>query len=122
MTKAARQAHHDWTVEVQARAFCCEGQQLFSHTCNGPTDSAHIIPKRFLKDATLGWDEADALAVIFDLRNGLCLCRAAHNRLDGPWNPVTFEQLPDAVVSFATEHGFLWKLEKLYPRDVEEAA
>lgn len=120
MTKAAKKAHHDWTVEVLSR-FCCEGQRFFAHECDYQMDAAHILPKRFLKDATLGWDEDKALAVIFDKRNGLCLCRAAHNVWDGPYCPVVWEQLPDEVVSFATEHGMLWKLEKMYPPR-EEAA
>ena len=121
MSAAAKAAHKEWTLEVQARAFHCEGHRFFVHTCDGTVDSAHIIPKRFLKDATLGWSEVEALAVIYDLRNGLCLCRAAHNVWDGPYCPVVWEQLPAEVVSFATEHGMLWKLEKMYPPKAQAA-
>ena len=122
MSAAAKAAHKEWTLDVISRAFTCEGHRFFSHACDGPYDAAHILPKRFLKDATLGWDEDKALTVIFDKRNGLCLCRAAHNRWDGPYCPVVWEQLPAEVVSFATEHGMLWKLEKMYPPKDDVAA
>jgi len=120
MTKAAKKAHHDWTVEVLSR-FCCEGQRFFAHECDYQMDAAHIIPKRVLKDATLGWPEDKALAVIFDVNNGLSLCRAAHNIWDGPYCPVRFEDLPDAVFEFAGDLGMIWKLESMYPPREESA-
>ncbi len=120
MSAAAKAAHKEWTLNVTS-AFTCELQQFFHHVCDGPVDACHIIPKRFLKDATLGWPEEDALRVIFDCRNGMAGCRKAHDKLDGPYCPVTFDQLPLGVLEFAAEHGMTWKLEKMYPPKAEAA-
>ncbi len=120
MSAAAKAAHKEWTLDVVGR-FRCEGHDYFPHTCDGPMDAAHIIPKRVLKDATLGWPEDKALAVIFDVNNGLSLCRAAHNIWDGPYCPVRFEDLPDAVFEFAGDLGMIWKLESMYPPKAEAA-
>ena len=119
MSAAAKAAHKEWTLEVLER-FTCELQALFPHKCDGVMDACHIIPKVFLKH--IGADsEATRLRIMFDTRNGLAGCRAGHNILDGPYCPVTFDQLPDGVIDFAEENGILWRLEKMYPPKAEAA-
>lgn len=122
---ADRRAREAWTLEIVSR-FCCELQALFDHDCDGPMDACHVIDKQFLKqmpkkerDAIGGplfYSDEELLPIVWDVRNGLSGCRAGHTRFDRPPRPVTYAQLPPAVIEFAMDYGIEHRLEEMYPR------
>ena len=115
MSAAAKAAHKEWTLTVLG-AFTCEIQQLIPHICGGGhMDACHVLRKSFIRAETNTWDEADRLAAMFDLDNGLAGCRTGHNLFDSVGHGgVTYEDLPVAAREFAERYGWTWKLEADY--------
>lgn len=68
----------------------------------------HVIAQRFLKVER----RADKL---WDLRNGMCLCRWHHARHESHAERVPRAALPAAAVQFARELGLEWLLDREYP-------
>ena len=123
MSVAAKRAHKEWTLAVLER-FTCEIQRFIPHVCGGGhMDACHILPKSFIKAETNTWPEADRLAAMFDLDNGLAGCRTGHNLFDGAGHcGVSIDDLPDGAVAFAERYGWTWRLEAMYPPKSEAAA
>lgn len=86
-------------------------------------DPHHVIPARYIRAFT------DRLrhtmlprefrpfqaAVLFDVRNGLCLCRDCHEAHETGAERVPRELVPDSAVWFAREIGLERLIERFYP-------
>lgn len=121
-SRASREARREFTEIVLARG-ACEIQELIPHVCSGWWDACHYLPKQFIKRETNLWAEQEALAAIWDPDNGGRGCRTGHDLLDSPGHGgVEWWQLPSQAIEFCERHGWLWKLELIYPAAEEIAA
>lgn len=122
-SRRSREARQYFTETVLDRGIC-EIQDLIPHVCGGGWfDACHYLPKQFIKRETNLWAEAEALAAIWNVDNAGRGCRVGHDLLDSPdHGGVEWWQLPAPAIEFAEEHGWLWKLERIYPAAEEIAA
>lgn len=68
----------------------------------------HILARQWLRK--LGLD-----ALVWDVDNGLCLCRYHHGRHELFVQRVPRRLLPARAEAFALMHGLLWLLDRDYP-------
>ena len=71
-------------------------------------DGHHITPQHWLR--ANGYQ-----AFLWDLRNGLCLCRYHHARHESYIQRIPRRLIPAKAIQFANEVGALWLLERNYP-------
>jgi hypothetical protein len=112
---AAKRARREFTETVLAKGAC---QIVIPHRCDGPMDACHIVDKQYLKahaQFNLRLNDAEALACVWDHRNGIPGCRRGHGMFDSPFYVVNLEDLPDEAHQFALDYDCWWKLETLYP-------
>ena len=112
-TAMARRSRERFRDEVLAEGGCYALARI-PHVCHSIIDPAHWIPKSFLKAHTSTLAEDEALAIIFDPRNGSPLCRDAHTNIDQMMWEWHLDWVPDEAQQFATEHSIFWKLEERY--------
>lgn len=80
------------------------------HVCEGKVRGHHLIAQHALRKRGLH-------EFLWDKRNRLAVCDAAHHRHHTRCAPLPRSVLPDSVFEFAEELGLLWLLEKTYPED-----
>ena len=86
-------------------------------------DPHHIISQRsirrymgqFRKYLTGEEWEAKLVALLYDARNGLCVCRECHQAHEKRTKPIPRALVPAAAVEFATELHLEWQIERDYP-------
>lgn len=86
------------TDERPAAAYAADVRCLEAH---------HIIAQQQLKARGLH-------AHLWDVRNGLCLCRLHHQRVTDHHETIPRALLPAAVDDFAAEHHLEWLLHRSY--------
>ena len=125
-TKIEKQIRLDWYEQILAMPGCWL-QDLFPHTCQGPRDPMHFIPKSFCKTESRLWLPEKRSAFIWDARNGKPGCRKYHGMMDNPnCEEVTVyqSQLPGSVHEFVEDWGpsldtperLKVKLDQTYPQ------
>lgn len=79
--------------------------------CEWPLEAHHVIAAHQLKKRGLHH-------LLYDVRNGLCLCYRAHRRHTNRTEPIDYSYLSQQAIDFATEVGLDWQLDRDYPRGV----
>ena len=75
----------------------------------------HVVSKQALKRRHL-------YKLLWDVRNGVCLCERCHRRHEARIAPVPYELLPPQCIEFAQQINLLWLLEQRYPKKQETAS
>ena len=89
-------------------------------------DPHHVIPQRYLRRyvAAIRWaDEKDKaakaktmlLALLYDRRNGICVCRDCHENHEKAVRRIPRSALPFSALQFAREIDREWYIERFYP-------
>lgn len=122
MSAAEKEARDCFTGSVLARDGGC---QLAPHAnpnvrgraegCGGRRDAHHIIRLQTLRAHVSTLPEHEGLAVMYDPRIGICVCRVAHTPLTSRAWHLRLDELPERAVEFAQEHGLGWALEAEVP-------
>ena len=90
-------------------------------------DPHHVIPQRYLRRyvASIKWaDEREKetkaktmlLALLYDPRNGICICRDCHEAHETAVRRIPREAVPLRALQFAREIDREWYIERFYPR------
>lgn len=107
--------------------------------CDGRLDRAHLIPKQHIKRAFphglmrrvdgllapcargesyvsggMAWEPVSMDLVVWDPRCWTWMCRRHHTDFDAHRFRITREELPAGVISFATEHFLLARIDHDY--------
>jgi 5-methylcytosine-specific restriction endonuclease McrA len=86
---------------------CASCGQLGNALC--PIEAHHVLEKSGLRRAGHGPE------VVWDLRNGMPLCRRCHERHTSRVEPVRRRRVPRSAWRFAAQHNLTWLLEQRYP-------
>lgn len=127
MTAAERAARDAFELAVLERDGTCIRARTAGHTCIGCLDAHHAIPKQRLKTHTMTLPEAERLAIVWDPRIGVAVCREGlHGNLTTHADYLRLEELPSHVLEFTVEHRLGHALEReipgLHVDDYEAAA
>lgn len=115
MSAAERRARDAFNDAVWTRDnFKC-ALNPHKHGCSNVIDAHHVIKEQTLKAHTSTLTEEERLAILYDPRNGVCVCRAAHTPLTSKAWHMRPEQVPDHVREFAHDHHLGWALEREVP-------
>lgn len=114
-------AHAEWKRKVtRLRCARCAARGR-EHDADNRRDPHHILPARYLRRYVRGLrlpaDEARVLlrSLLYDPRNGMCLCRKCHENHENASHSVLREMIPAKAWQFAEELGMAHVLERLYP-------
>lgn len=85
---------------------CCLAHESMLH-CDGSLDAHHAIPQQVLRKHALHEH-------LWDVRNGISVCRHAHEQHHSRYRPIPFSCLPERTLEFAREFGFTEYLQRMY--------
>lgn len=90
------------------RRVCLHGCALDSRDCEGYLQAHHVITQQQLRRAQLGH-------LIWETRNGLCLCERHHRRHTNATERIPREKLRPATIHWAQTHGLGYLIDRYYP-------
>lgn len=114
-------AHAAWKKKVtRSRCAMCaaRGVEIDAHSTR---DAHHILParyiRRYVRSLQLPAEDAAKLlrSLLYDHRNGLCLCRRCHDKHETGHTRVPRSLLPVKALQFARELRLDYVIERLYP-------
>lgn len=120
-TKRMASAHHAWKLKVaRGRCVMCQarGVTVDAHSIH---DAHHIVParyiRRYVRSLRLDAPEAAKLLarLLYDPRNGLCLCRRDHDKHETGYTRVPRELIPSKAFQFARELKLDYVIDRFYP-------
>jgi hypothetical protein len=84
--------------------------------CEGPSDAHHVIRAQLLRTHALTLTNEEKIALVWDPRNGVAVCRRHHDLIHG-LNPrgVFREEVPESVERFARDNGLEHILDRECP-------
>jgi hypothetical protein len=118
------EAHRAWVRKITRRpcAVCAaESVEKAQASLHGRRDAHHVLParyiRRYVRSLRLPAEEAFKLLVslLYDPRNGICLCRRCHDKHETGFRRVPRALIPTKAVQFAREIGLDWYIDKTYP-------
>lgn len=109
ISAAERRARAEFRQAVLAKGECVVGDE--SVMCDTPLDPHHVLKEQALRVHTSTLSEDEALAIRFDPRCGVVLCRYHHNQVSRRFRRLKSGQVPASVFEFARDHGLEWLLE-----------
>jgi hypothetical protein len=117
MTPAEKAAKADFWNAVAIRCgFACVRSYDRDHECVGELDAHHIIPKQLLKGHALTLTAEERIAIVWDSRNGVLVCREGlHGNLTNKADRLREREVPACAVAFAEDNGLMWALEREVP-------
>lgn len=106
---AARRAFRAAVLPAGAE---CIRAKWADHRCDGELDPHHVLRAATLRAHTSTLPDDEALAIIFDPRDGVPVCRGLHANLTVAYTRLHKAELPEHVLEFAAEHRLLHALER----------
>lgn len=116
--RAARDAFNDIVLQgfMDEPNPCLFSVTRSDHECAGVMDAHHLIEKQFLRDRFCDLPEDELLAIVYDPRIGVPLCRAgAHDPVTRHSDYVYLDELPLEATDFAADHQIVFRLERECP-------
>lgn len=99
--------HEPETLRWKRRVIDRDATCVLWHDCEGDLQAHHVVTQQHLRKRGLSrhaWDR----------RIGLTVCERGHRRHHSALERIPFNVLPSEVVSFVTELGLDWYLERFY--------
>jgi hypothetical protein len=115
-----------WQAAVTANGYCAvcgtgpkardQGKRRYVKL-----DAHHVIPARYLRRFVSAMEmdaeksETMLLVLLYDRRNGLCICRDCHEHHETAYRRIPRSAVPQQAVKFAREIDREWYIERFYP-------
>lgn len=115
-----------WLAEVTAIGVCLVcggGAKATDPKKRKPLklDPHHVLPQRYIRrwvdSQTRDTEEREVLKrrLLYDTRNGVCLCRGCHDAHEKRMRPIPRRLLPAPAFEFVRELDLEWVIERFYP-------
>lgn len=125
--KSFAQPHARFKANILAAGMCriCgRGPKAILKSQRVPVilDPHHVIPQRYIRRHVSAMRLRDGEAeiallakLLFDERNGMCVCRDCHDAHETAGRRITRAEIPESAVEFAIELEMLHVIERFYP-------